>query len=160
MLLNLAKRWILSPLESVPSPKVDDWQNYATANGCTPEQIEQVVAMANELYPPYDLPIVRQYTHRYDAPFHAVGMALTYCEMDITHVAAAQKDPRLTIFNSTDDAIDPDAATAYLQMITPTPAEKLANVTSVTSGAAPLPATLGDLLAALEPLHIKFSFTE
>jgi hypothetical protein len=159
MLLNQSKRWVLSPLESIPSPMVDDWQNEATANGCTPDQIAQVGEMANEFYPPYSLPIVRQYCHRFDAPFHADTMALVYCEMDITHLAAAQKDPRLTIFNSTSDAVDPDAAAAYLQMITPAPAEKLTAVTSVTSAAA-LPATLGDLLAELEPLHIKFSFTE
>jgi hypothetical protein len=157
MLLNQTERWILSPLESIPSPMVDDWQTTAANNGCTPDQIAQVGEMANELYPPYDLPMVRQYCHRYDAPFHAETMALVYCEMDITHLAAARKDPRLTIFNSTSDAVDPDTATSYLQMITPTQATKLA---PVTSAAPSLPATLGDLLVALEPLHIKFSFTE
>ncbi|HEY2361217.1 MAG TPA: hypothetical protein VGK36_08885 [Candidatus Angelobacter sp.] len=155
MLLNLVKRWIWSPLESCPSPIVEDWQACATANGCTPDQIAQVMAAANELYPQYDLPVCRQYCQRYDAPFHGAGFALVYCEMDITHLAAAQKDSRLTIFNAQADAVDPSLLDAYSSLLPSQPA-KLAAVAS----AAAAPATLGDLLQALSPLHIKFSATD
>jgi hypothetical protein len=156
MLLNLVKRWIWSPLESVQSPIVDDWQNCATANGCTPDQIAQVVDMANELYPPYDLAVCRQYALRYDSPFHGDGAALVYCEMDITHLAAALKDSRLTIFSSPDDAIDPSMLDAYSGALP----QQAAKSAPVTSAPAATPATLGDLLKALEVLHLKFSATE
>jgi hypothetical protein len=158
-MLNLITRWILSPLESVPSPIVEDWQSEAEARGCTPEQIAQVCAKAEELYPPYDLPVARQYGHQWDAPFHGAGYALVYCEMDITHLQAAQKDPRLTIFNSLDHAVDQSAMNSHAHLLDP---PKVTDVTHVTSAAAAeaAPSTLRELLKELSARHVKFSASE
>lgn len=156
-MLNLISRWILSPLESVPSPIVEDWQAEAQARGCTLDQVAQVCAKAEELYPNYDLPVARQYGHQWDAPFHGAGFALVYVEMDITHLQAAQQDPRLTIFNSFDDAVDQAAVDAHAHLFDP---PQVTDVTHVTSAAAAMPAapsTLRELLAELSARHVKFS---
>jgi hypothetical protein len=154
MLLNVVTRWIWSPLESMPSPMVEDWQAEAEARGCTPDEIAQVVDQANTLFPPFDLPVARQYCMRWDSPFHGDGFALVCCEMDITHFAAAQSDSRLTIFTALDDAIDPSVFGAYSSALAPPSQTKLS---SVNAPAPTPPATLGDMLKALEALHIKFS---
>ena len=119
----MVTRWILSPLESVPSPMVDGAK----------DPIQAAID-----YPNYDLPVVRQYCQRYDAPFHGAGAAITFCEMDVTQFAAAQKDARLTIFNSLDD---PFLATpAYTDLI---------GTATIT--------TLRDFLNLMEERHVKFA---
>jgi hypothetical protein len=140
MLLNLVQRWILSPLESCQSPMVEDWQACAAANGCTPEQIAHVCDKAEEFFPSYGLPVCRQYG-RWDSPFHGDGWALCYCEMDITHLAAAQKDNRLVIFSGLDDPIPQHAIEAHAHLF----AEKKS------------PRTLRELMNSLSHLHVKFS---
>lgn len=147
-MLNLATRWILSPLEQCPSPMVEDWQAEAGMRGCTTAQLDQVTARCHELYPLYDLPVARQYARQWDAPFHGDGCALVYCEMDITHLQAAQKDPRLIIFNSLDDAVPQLSIDAHAHLFDPQAATK------------PAPSTLRELLALLSARHIKFSFSE
>jgi hypothetical protein len=159
-MLNLISRWILSPLESVPSPMVEDWQAEAQARGCTPEQIDHVCAMAEELYPPYELPVARQYGHQWDAPFHGAGFALVYCEMDITHLATAQADPRLTIFNSLDDGVHQAAVDAHAHLFDPPQVTDVTHVTSATPARQAVPSTLRELLKELSARHIKFSASE
>jgi hypothetical protein len=159
-MLNTISRWILSPLESCPSPMVEDWQSCAVANGCTPDQVDQVTAQCSELYPPYDLPIVRQYAQQYDAPFHGDGVALVYCEMDVTHLQAAQKDPRLTIFNSLDDAVDQAALDAHTHLFDPAPVTDVTVVTTAAAATPAAPSTLRDLLKELSARHVKFSASE
>jgi hypothetical protein len=162
-MLNLVSRWILSPLESCPSPMVEDWQACAAANGCAPDQIDQAAAKAEEFYPSYALPIARQYARQWDAPFHGGGVALVYCEMDITHLQAAQKDQRLTIFSSLDDAVEQPAVDSHAHLFDLPAASNVTDVTHVTSAAAAKPArpsTLRELLAALSARHVKFSASE
>ena len=142
---------------------VEDWQATALASGSTPDHVDQAVAQCEELYPPYDLPIVRQYAQQYDAPFHADGCALVYCEMDITHLQAAQKDTRLTIFTSLDDAVDPSVVASHADLINPPQAAadaKTQTAPSVPAPDAPPPATLRELLAAISARHVKFSASE
>jgi hypothetical protein len=135
---------------------VEDWQACAAANGCAPEQIDQVISKAHELYPAYDLPIARQYAQQWDAPFHGDGFALVYCEMDITHLQAAQKDPRLTIFTTLDDAVEQSAIDANAHLFDPSDAQALA----VSRAHNARPTILRELLAALSARHVKFSASE
>jgi hypothetical protein len=158
-MLNLVSRWILSPLESVPSPMVEDWQACAQDNGCTPDQVDLVCAKAHEFYPAYDLPMVRQYAQQWDAPFHGDGVALVYCEMDITHLQAAQKDPRLTIFNSLDDAVHQSAVDAHAHLFESAVATNRIAPTSAAA-ATPAPSTLRELLTEMSFCHVKFSASE
>jgi hypothetical protein len=156
MPLNLVERWIYSPLESVPSPIVEDWQSCAAAMGCTPDQVDQVCDKAHEIYPAYDLPVCRQYAQRWDAPFHVEGFALVYCEMDITHLQAAQKDPRLIIFTNLDAAVDQTVIDSHAHLVAPArPA-----VTAATVKTDSAPPVLRDLLTALSERHCKFLASE
>lgn len=155
MLLNLVKRWIYSPLELVPSPIVEEARARAESLKASAEDIAEAEAVAHELFPAYELPLCRQYCQRYDAPFHGAGFALVYCEMDITHLAAMQKDTRLTIFSGMDHPLDQGILDSQAALIAPDQDGKGVAVVS----AAP-PATLGELLKALEQRHIKFSATE
>jgi hypothetical protein len=132
---------------------VEDWQSCAAANGCDADQLAQVCAHAEDIYPSYELPVCRQYAQQWDAPFHGDGFALVWCEMDITHLQAAQKDPRLTIFASLDDAVDQTALDAHAHLFDPAPADLKAEATST-------PSTLRDLLSALSARHVKFSASE
>jgi hypothetical protein len=163
-MLNVVTRWILSPLESVQSPMVEDWQSEATGRGCTPDQVEMVSAKAHEFYPAYDLPVARQYALQYEAPFHGDGFALVYCEMDITHLQAAQKDPRLTIFNSLDDAVHQAAVDSHAHLFEANiqnQSKSVQNVQTVqTAPSAPSLSTLRELLAELSARHVKFSASE
>jgi hypothetical protein len=134
---------------------VEDWQSCAVANACAADQVAQVCAQAEEFYPRYELPIVRQYAQQWDAPFHGDGFALVYCEMDITHLQAAQKDTRLTIFASLDDAVDQAALDAHTHLFDA--ADAAAATTDVV---AKTPLILRDLLAELSARHIKFSASE
>jgi hypothetical protein len=142
---------------------VEDWQACAAANGCAPDQIDQAAAKAEEFYPSYALPIARQYARQWDAPFHGGGVALVYCEMDITHLQAAQKDQRLTIFSSLDDAVEQPAVDSHAHLFDLPAASNVTDVTHVTSAAAAKPArpsTLRELLAALSVRHVKFGASE
>lgn len=130
---------------------VEDWQSEAAKRGCTPDQIAQVGARCEDFYPPYDLPVARQYGHQFDAPFHGAGVALVYLEMDITHLAAAQKDPRLTIFTSLDDAVQQAAVDAHSHLFDHTIKH------GKNAPGAPSPATLRELLNELSARHVKFS---
>jgi hypothetical protein len=139
---------------------VEDWQACATGNGCTLDQVDQVTTQCEELYPPYDLPIVRQYAQQYDAPFHGDGFALVYCEMDITHLQAAQKDARLTIFNSLEDAVNQAAVDAHAHLFDPAPVDAKASVDAPAAATPAAPSTLRDLLKELSARHVKFSASE
>lgn len=125
MLLHMITRWILSPLELVPSPMVD----------AAEDKIQAAID-----YPPYELPVVAQYCQRFTAPFHGAGTALTFCEMDVMHLAAAQKDARLTIFNTLDDPFPTDAMKAY------------ASCCAVGATAQ----TLREFLKLMEERHVEF----
>jgi hypothetical protein len=133
---------------------VEDWQAEAVLRGCTPDQVDQIAAQCHELYPPYDLPVVRQYAQQYDAPFHGAGFALVYCEMDITHLQAAQKDPRLTIFSSLDDAVTQAHVEAHAHLF------DHAIQHGKNAPGAPTPSTLRELLKELSARHVKFSASE
>jgi hypothetical protein len=163
-MLNLVSRWILSPLESCPSPMVEDWQACAAANGCAPDQIDQAAAKAEEFYPSYALPIARQYARQWDAPFHGGGVALVYCEMDITHLQAAQKDQRLTIFSSLDDAVEQPAVDSHAHLFdlpAALPRRPMLHALCPLHWRKPArPSTLRELLAALSARHVKFSASE
>jgi hypothetical protein len=139
---------------------VEDWQSEASARGCTPEQTDQITAQCHEIYPPYELPIVRQYAQQYDAPFHGDGVALVYCEMDITRLQAAQKDPRLTIFNSLDDAVSQAHVDAHAHLFDPPQVTDVTHVTSATPARQAAPSTLRELLKELSARHVKFSASE
>lgn len=125
---------------------VEDWQAEAELRGCTPDQVEQVAARCHELYPAFALPVARQYAAQWDAPFHGDGCALVYCEMDVTHLQAAQKDPRLTIFSSLDDAVSQAHVDAHAHLFDPPQAST--------------PKNLRALLKELSARHVKFSASE
>jgi hypothetical protein len=133
---------------------VEDWTTEAAARGCTPDQVEHVAAKCEEFYPPYDLPVCRQYAQPWDAPFHGAGFALVYCEMDITHLEAARKDPRLTIFDSLDDAVQQAHVAAHAHLFDHTIKH------GRNAPGAPTPSTLRELLKELSARHIKFSASE
>jgi hypothetical protein len=132
----IIKRWIFSPLEFVPSPMVE----YARSLHHDAVQAEAAAARAHEDHPEYELPVCRQYAHFWNAPWHHDGFALVFCEMDATHFAAAQKDPRLIICDSihASDAVH----------------EKIAQHHSV-HGSQP-GQTLKQVLRQLEKLHMHF----
>lgn len=127
---NLVSRWIFSPLESVPSPMVDPAAGDA--------------AVAAALYPPADLPIVAAYCDLWDAPWHHNGYALVNCTLDITHLMAAQKDPRLTVCPRVNDATAIDAAI----------------VTAWSDLGAVAGMTMRQLLEQLEILHVNFCVSD
>jgi hypothetical protein len=139
MLLHLITRWILSPLEMVPSPIVDDWQQEVLSRG-EPGKMDAITEAANSIYPSYELPIVRQYCQRFDAPFHGDGVALVFCEMDVTHLAAARKDVRLVIFESLDDPFPQDHFDKHSHLVS-----------------TPSVETLRDFLKSMEERHVKFA---
>lgn len=106
----------------------------------TPEAGEAAAAIAHALYPPYDLPICRQYANQWEAPWHHDGFALVLCKMDPSRLAAAQKDPRLHVFESIH--------------VDPTVPEYIADhhaVHGVKRGH-----TLRQMLQELEQLHLSF----
>lgn len=139
---NFITRWIFSPLEMVPSPKVED----AQASSDDPDIVAANVAAAEKTFPPTDQPVCRQYAQQWNAPWHENGFALVSCMLDPTHLAAAQSDSRLIVLGSLSsaDAI-PQAVSDWFTSLQTTPQ-------------APLPAetTLAQLLEALEHLHVDF----
>jgi hypothetical protein len=95
--MNTIKRWIFSPLEEVPSPKVDEARQGAEM----PEAGELAAAEAAAQFPPYHLPVCRQYARQFLAPIHEGTHALVLCQMDPDQLMAALKDPRLTVLDPT-----------------------------------------------------------
>lgn len=155
-MLNLINRWIYSPLELVPSPIVEAARARAESLNASAKDIADAEAVAHEMFPAYELPVCRQYCQRYDAPFHGAGFALVYCEMDITHLQAAQKDPRLTIFGSLDDAVAQETVASHAHLIQQ---DHTSNIMA-TIKPRQAPATLRELLSYLSERHVKFSATE
>jgi hypothetical protein len=156
MLLNLVKRWIYSPLEVVPSPIVEAARARAESLNASSADIADAEAIAHELFPAYELPVCRQYCSNWEAPFHGAGFALVYCEMDITHLAAAKKDPRLIIFNSLEDPLEQSILDSHLHLVDPVNQQALAASRETNAR----PTILRELLSALSERHLNFSSIE
>jgi hypothetical protein len=143
MAQNFINRWVFSPLETVPSPMVDATDQNAHPD---PQITSGALATVSAAFPPYELPICRQYAQMWNAPWHENGFAMVNCMMDPTHLAAAQADSRLIVLGSisSTDPI-PQPVSDWFTSLETTPQTPL-----------PPNTNLAQLLEALEHLHVDF----